>query len=120
MHLSLHTKLKDLQRYSSENFSVSRNPEIHKLPGEGRLMYKGKRIEYVTDYVTPKTPENALDQRLAELGMDFNEPHDIAWCPEENAVLASAESNHEPFTLISEPLKQGKPVPLKDRLAVSA
>lgn len=120
MHLSLQTKLSDLRKYNEEAFSLESDPELHKIPGEGRLMYLGKRIEYVTDYVPPQTPKTALDRLIANLGQEMTVPHDIAWCPGESAVLATAKSEHEPFTLISEPLKADKPVPLKDRLAVSA
>jgi len=119
MHLSLHTKLNELQSLI-EGFEVVMDPEIHRLPGEGRLMYKGSRIEYVTDYVTPREPASQLDRLLLENDLSFPTPHDVAWSPTEGVVLAYAVSAHEAFLPISEPLKAGRAIPECDLFALGA
>lgn len=116
MHLSLQTKLNELQR-RAEGFEVVSSNE-DSIPGEGRLTYKGQRVEYVADYTSPREPSTQLDHLLAADALSFSTPHDIAWSPTEKVVLAYAASQHGPFTLISAPLKMGSVVPLEDRLAL--
>ena len=116
MHLSLQTKLNELQRCAEGFEVVSHDGEG--LPGEGRLTYKGKRVEYVADYVSPRESSTPLDQLMGAQLHTFSVPHDVAWSPTENVVLAYAVSQHGPFAPISAPLKMGSVVPLEDRLAL--
>lgn len=119
MHLSLNTKLNILKE-NNANYTFVQDPEIHRRPGEGRLMYKGGRIEYVADYVTPSVPKTLLDRLLVDSKLSFATPHDIAWSPSYNVILAYAQSEHGPFVPISAPLAYGQPIPTKDLLALNS
>lgn len=99
MHLSLFTKMRELERVGI--LGRERDPEIHYFPGEGRQTYNGKKIEYLNDYIGP-APDNSK--------LNFDEPTDVAWCPEEGGkVIAFAPSNHEPFQPLKERITIRKP-----------
>ena len=94
MQLSLFTKLRELERLKM--IQLESDPERHYFQGEGRYTYKGKPLEYLSDYSGP-SPDGTSTR--------FKEPHDICWCPAENTVIASAISAYEPFRPLTERLK---------------
>lgn len=93
MHLSLHSKMREMHRVGI--LELRKNPAIHHFPGEGRMYYKGHKVEYINEHTGP-APDGS---------MDFDEPHDIAWVPALKYMVAYAESYHEPFIPLKEPLK---------------
>ena len=105
MYLSLNSKLRELER-RGDSLKKVRDPAVHLRPGEGRLEYKGSRIEYLIDYVG-ESPDGS--------GENLREPHDIAWSPKTNTVIATAlAGDRGPFEPLSEPLNVGSPVAVQD------
>jgi hypothetical protein len=88
MFLSVHTQLRQLEDLGV--VEKRRDPSIHLLPGEGRMFYKGNKVEFLTNVKGP-APDGS-DIVLEELS-------DVAWCPRTKTLLAYAPTENEPFQL---------------------
>lgn len=86
---SLFYKLKRLQEEGV--VEIERDPERHLFEGEGRFTYKGKPIEFLSNYRGP-APWNPR--------FEFRRSFDIAWCPHHKVELAISESIDGPFQTI--------------------
>lgn len=87
MYLSLHIKLNQL--IEANVINVDFDIDKHVLKGEGTYKYKGQPVQILSN-VEGSPPGN-------HDGLKFSTPHDVAWCPAHNTLLAYAEPPDEIF-----------------------
>lgn len=90
-NLSLFSRLRTLLELGI--LTLVADPERHYFAGEGTLKYNGHPISILSDYVGP-SPDKSGDRIVI--------PHDIAWIPALNLILASGKSENIPFVPLKE------------------
>ena len=86
MSLSLFTRMKQLH----EMGVLTLEPELgrHYFEGEGRWKFHGKDVDFLVNYTGP-SPDGSKS--------GWKTPHDVAWCPDEKAVVIAVPTAPERF-----------------------
>lgn len=87
MSVSLHVKLRELQRCGV--LELRRDPRRHYFEGEGAYFFKDAPIRVEADVLVP---DAGLGEVMKQDEVRFVKPHDVAWCPTHKTLLAYAPS----------------------------
>lgn len=92
---TLHTKLRAMTELGI--ISIKFEPEKgHVFPGEGSYYYNDEPVKIVPDFVG-RSPDGS--------DVSWTTPHDIAFAPKQNQLLAWADAAPEPFQIMPTELR---------------
>lgn len=97
MSVSLHIKLKEIHRFGG--IELRRDPTRHYFEGEGSYFYNNEPLQFETNVWTPGPHQRELAEVLRASEISFNQPHDLAWCPQQKMLVAYAHSTTEEFSM---------------------
>jgi len=93
MSVSLYVKLKELESLGA--IETWKDPKNTSPSYSGSYRYQGSPVKIVGGVVDPE--DKLLRDLLHKDDKVFTTPHDVAWCPAKNALLAYAPTTVEAF-----------------------